>query len=113
MKATGRRRTDGLDGYLLPRRSEATAGAHGFPGYCDRMSRAVQRLFDQVQIVSLDLRNVIPDFGRNHLLSDVRLVVQSEACDTRTAIHFTVCPIFEYLGKRGAKRTIPICTFAI
>ena len=46
-----------------------------FPGDRNRMSREVQRLSNQVQIMSLNLRNVVSDFRRNHLLSDVRFVV--------------------------------------
>ena len=65
MKATGRRRTDGSDGYLLPRRPESTAGSHSFPGDGNRLTREVQRLPNQVQIVSLDLRNVVSDFESN------------------------------------------------
>ena len=76
-----------MDGNFLPVRLETTVVAGGFPGDRNRMSREVQRLSNQVQIMSLNLRNVVSDFRRNHLLSDVRFVVQSEARNSRATVH--------------------------
>jgi hypothetical protein len=114
METTSRRRTDGLDIYLLPLRIESSAVSHCFPGDGNRMPREVQRLPNQVQIVSLDLRNVVPDFRSNHLLSDVRFVVQSEACNSGATFargsntYYHVLDFINVITRRGRFKTVRV-----